>query len=189
MSGDSLIQLFDQTGRRKYLTRAERSRFYKAALTRSKRDTAFCLVLHFTGCRVSEAVELTHAQLDPDEGVIVFRSLKKRRDNVFRAVPVPNDLMERLIALPHKDMNDRLFDLDRTTGWRIIKSVLSCAAIEGIHACPRGLRHGFGVAVALSKVPVTLLQRWMGHARLETTSIYLDVTGEEEREMAARLWK
>ena len=33
-----------------------------------------------------------------------------------------------------------------------------------------------------------MIQRWLGHARLETTAIYLDVHGEEERELAMRVW-
>jgi len=28
----------------------------------------------------------------------------------------------------------------------------------------------------------------MGHASLETTAIYLQVTGQEEKDLAARLW-
>jgi hypothetical protein len=32
-------------------------------------------------------------------------------------------------------------------------------------------------------------KKWLGHARLETTAIYLDVSGEEERKLAARLWE
>jgi integrase/recombinase XerD len=30
---------------------------------------------------------------------------------------------------------------------------------------------------------------WLGHARLETTAIYLDVSGEEERDLAKRFWQ
>jgi hypothetical protein len=29
----------------------------------------------------------------------------------------------------------------------------------------------------------------MGHARLETTAIYLEVSGDEERKLEARLWE
>jgi site-specific recombinase XerD len=32
------------------------------------------------------------------------------------------------------------------------------------------------------------IQRWMGHARLETTAIYASVLGEEERILARRTW-
>jgi integrase/recombinase XerD len=37
-------------------------------------------------------------------------------------------------------------------------------------------------------VPLNLVQKWLGHARMETTAIYLQATGPEEREMAERMW-
>ena len=41
-------------------------------------------------------------------------------------------------------------------------------------ACPKGLRHGFGIRAAGYNVPTNLIQRWMGHASPTTTAIYLD---------------
>jgi site-specific recombinase XerD len=58
----------------------------------------------------------------------------------------------------------------------------------GIHATPKGLRHGFGLHAVRSGVPLNLVQRWLGHARMETTAIYLQAIGTEEREIAARMW-
>lgn len=58
----------------------------------------------------------------------------------------------------------------------------------GIHATPKGLRHGFGLHAIRSGVPLNLVQRWLGHARMETTAIYLQAMGREEREMAERMW-
>lgn len=53
---------------------------------------------------------------------------------------------------------------------------------------PKGLRHSFGIHAIRSGVPLNLVQRWLGHASMTTTAVYLDVLGEEEREIAARLW-
>jgi integrase/recombinase XerD len=53
---------------------------------------------------------------------------------------------------------------------------------------PKGLRHGFVVACIGQNIPLTTVQKWLGHSRLETTAIYLSVAGEEEREFAKRLW-
>ena len=58
---------------------------------------------------------------------------------------------------------------------------------NGPHASALGLRHGFAVH-AITKVPITLVQRWMGHADASTTAIYLQIRGEEEREWAKKLW-
>jgi site-specific recombinase XerD len=61
--------------------------------------------------------------------------------------------------------------------------------IVGRQACPRGLRHRFGVGTLQSGVPLNLVQRWHGHARMSTTAIYADVSGPEERAFAARFWE
>jgi integrase/recombinase XerD len=63
------------------------------------------------------------------------------------------------------------------------------AKIAGGMASPKGLRHGFGVACLAQKIPLPTVKKWLGHARMETTAIYLDVMGDEERELAKRLWK
>jgi integrase/recombinase XerD len=40
-----------------------------------------------------------------------------------------------------------------------------------------------------NKIPLTTIKNWLGHARIETTAIYLDVQGDEERELAGRTWE
>ena len=50
------------------------------------------------------------------------------------------------------------------------------------------MRHAFGVGPLRAGVPVTLLQRWLGHARLTKTAIYAEVVGLGEAAFAARFW-
>lgn len=66
--------------------------------------------------------------------------------------------------------------------------MMNAAGIAGHQARSHGLRHGFGLGALQAGVPLTLLKRWMGHARLSTTEIYLDVIGPEEIAFARRLW-
>jgi site-specific recombinase XerD len=79
--------------------------------------------------------------------------------------------------------------LSRMTGYRKVRKVMDDAVIRGGHASPKGLRHGFGVHAIQSGVPLTLVQRWLGHADIKTTAIYTNVMGPEERSIAARMWK
>jgi integrase/recombinase XerD len=65
---------------------------------------------------------------------------------------------------------------------------MSAAGISGARAMPKGLRHAFGVNAFQSNVPPHLVQRWLGHASLRTTSIYGDVIGPDERAFATRMW-
>ena len=94
-------QLYDPRGQRKYLTEPERNRFLKAARSTDTPIRAFCEVLAFIGCRISEALALTPERIDPAAGFLVFESLKKSRRGVFRAVPVPSGLLETLARLQH----------------------------------------------------------------------------------------
>ena len=38
-------------------------------------------------------------------------------------------------------------------------------------------------------VPLNVVQRWLGHSRLETTAIYASAIGDEERNLTCRAWK
>ena len=53
------MDLHDTQGRRLYLTAAERAAFLAAAKQAALPVRTFCLVLHYTGCRISEALALT----------------------------------------------------------------------------------------------------------------------------------
>lgn len=179
--------LFDATGRRKYLNADERERFVAAAATFSPRIEALCLLLHFTGCRISEALALRAHHLDPADGVVILQTLKQRRRGVYRSVPVPSPVIDMLRSVCVDD-GAPIFGWHRSTAWEKICAVFDKADVTGPHATPRGARHGFGVAAVSAGVPVTLVQRWLGHSRLETTSIYLAITGPEERNYARKLW-
>lgn len=52
----------------------------------------------------------------------------------------------------------------------------------------KGLRDGFGVNAIHRNVPLHLVQRWLGHANIATTTIYTEVIGPEEQEIASRMW-
>lgn len=74
------------------------------------------------------------------------------------------------------------------TGYRHVRKVMERAGIEGPQATPKGLRHGFAVAALEAGVPMNLVQRWLGHTHWQTTAIYADFVGAEERGFAERLW-
>lgn len=84
--------------------------------------------------------------------------------------------------------HQRLWSCSRVTAWRFVKGAMLEAGVAGRPACPRGLRHGFGVATLQASVPLNLVQRWMGHARIATTAIYTSVSGDEELAFAVKFW-
>ncbi len=181
-------QLFDGDGQRKYLQAGEAKRLLAAAARADVATRLFCELLYYTGCRISEGLELTPRRLDPETGRVVFRTLKRRK-LVYRAVPVPAKMMRPLMALADgRDPDAPLFPWSRQTGWRRIKALMEAAGIEGPQATAKGLRHQYGVLAIEKKVPEGTLKKWMGHARLRNTQIYTFVTGPEERALARRMW-
>lgn len=179
-------QVYDFTGRRKYLNGLERQRFFRVATAQEAQTQALAYLLAFTGCRISEALALGRDHLDFLECRIVFRTLKRRR-LIYRAVPVPEIVVTLLLNLPRRD-DGRFFGMHRATAWRRIKRIMDRAEIAGPMATCRGLRHGFGIHALDSNVPPNLVQRWLGHASPNTTAIYLDAVGGEERAFATRMW-
>lgn len=191
-------ELFDQAGNRKYLTQQERELILFAAAGGAGELRTLVGVLVYTGCRISEALELTADRVDLRDGVIVFESLKKRKRGVFRAVPVPPKLLDEL-QLVHRIRETEakrgrgrkvpLWNMSRATAWRQIRDLMKGAGIgQGAARSSKGLRHGFGVAAVTAGIPLNLVQRWLGHAQLSTTAIYADAVGAEEKTIAARMW-
>jgi integrase len=179
-------QIHDLAGHRKYVTAEERRRFLAAADRLPADRRAFCYVLAFTGVRISEALNLAQHQLDIDACTLTVRTLKRRR-LVFRALPIPKQLAAMLRPLP-TDGAGRFWNMHRATAWRMVRRAMGTAQIAGPMATCKGLRHGLGVSAAAAGVPPTLIGKWLGHASLSTTAIYLDVVGVEERLFAERMW-
>lgn len=195
------MSLYTPFGERKYLTSDEREKFLKSLhIIEDPAERTFCEMIHWTGCRPSEALALHAVNIDLNESMVAICSLKKRgaqKGRHFRAVPVPPEFTARL-----NDIHDlhsaqakadcgrsiQLWTFGRTKGWRLVRTVMETAGLSGVKSCARGLRHALGVHAAVKHVPESRLQTWLGHASLETTSIYLDASGPEDRAIAERMW-
>ena len=199
------MRLFDDDGKRLYLTADERSRFLKASADEDRDDRLFCRLLHYSGCRPSEALELTPERISLDERAVVFRSLKKRKKDLrgrtkrpqFRTVPLPERLIEELdlvFNLRRKrkaaERRERLWPMSRTTAWRLVQRVMGRASIEGPQASAKGLRHGFGIAMLSGDkpLPLNVLRDLLGHTDTKTTEIYLQAIGDERRNLVMQAW-
>lgn len=184
--------LLTPRGLRKYLTPEERGAFIAAAKSlRSRPARSYCLTLALTGARISEPLEVTPLHLDRVTKTITLRTLKRRR-LVHRTIPVPDELLE-IIELIHDTGNRKnadvpLWPVDRATAHRWVKDAMRIAGLVGPHASAKGLRHGFAIAALEKNVPLNIVSRWLGHSNLQTTTIYANFTGSEERGLAARMW-
>jgi integrase len=179
--------LFDIEGNRKYLTARERLAFVRAASDEPAAISTFCLTIAITGARISEVLALGNARIDAVNETIVFETLKQRKTRVFRAIPVPRTLILLLTAYGI-EKGDRLWPWGRTHAWKVVKAVMRKAGIAECLCKPKALRHAFAIEAGQKGVSLNIVQRWLGHARLETTAIYAGALGEEERKLAERTW-
>ncbi len=193
----SEMRLFDPDGNRLYLNSAEMDNFLKSAKEQNPKIRTLAETMAYTGCRISEALQLTTRSIERESNRIVFNSLKKRRGDVFRTVPVPHQLID-LLTIGHelikkqkkvKDSKVLLWSWSRQHAYELIKKVMIDAGIsEGKHRSPKGLRHAYGVNAISKGIPINMLQKWMGHADIATTSIYANAIGKEEAEIARKMW-
>ncbi len=184
-------------GARKYLTAGERTAFLREAEMADRAVRTLCMTLAYAGCRLSEALALTAGRVDLAAGVLTIESLKKRRTGIYRTVPVPPALLDALDMIHgirelqsrrSKGRGIRLWPWSRMTGWRAVHAIMQAARLDGPHASPKGLRHGFGVMAVTAGIPLNLVQKWLGHAQLSTTAIYADAVGAEAKNIAQRMW-
>lgn len=176
--------LIDKYGQRKYLNHTERQKFFMAINNLDDERRLFCLVILRTGMRISEALHLKNDRIDFEENAITIHSLKKKGRLVYRQVPVPRELIEELKHLGIHSTGESFWSFSRSTASRFIKKVMNSVYINGSKACAKGLRHSYAINCIIHNVPLTLIQKWMGHASINTTAIYLNVLGAEEREFA-----
>ena len=149
-----------------------------------------------TGCRVSEALGVRACDVDLEAHELRFSTLKRRTEH-WRAVPVPEDLvhaLELVHRLRRAQASPRgairpLWSVTRQTAHRQVGAIIRTAGIEGPQACPRGLRHSYGVAAVTAGVPLPTISAILGHASLTTTAIYTTVIGAEARDLVSRVWR
>jgi len=186
------MRLYDDHARRLYLNSAELDAFIASAGEAEREAQRLALLLAYTGMRLSEACTLTFDALQPSARTISVRTLKQRGRCRIREIPVPSSLVDVLTSSAtnpdHFITTGHRRPMPRITGYRHIKRIMGSTGLTGTKACPKGLRHAFGVRAVLAQVPLNVLQHWMGHASMTTTAIYTSVIGKEQLEFADRMW-
>ena len=179
------MSLYDQNGQRKYLTPAERE------------VRTFCSTLARTGCRISEALQLSADRIGPKAGVLIFEKLEKTEERRLPA-HAGSPCLSRHIqygSQPPRGAETEdsgrgfsLWTVARNTARRNVCDVMDAAKIVRPHATPKGLRLVFGIKAITSGVPLNMLQKWLGHPQLSTISIHADAHGAEAHQIANWMW-
>ena len=107
------VPVFDLNGGRKYLNRGERQAYLVAIRSESdEARRAFLMTLFYTGCRISEGLNLQVRRIDLAAKSVTFETLKRRKSGVFRSVPIPDELATLLRKIAgHKSPNAKIWGL------------------------------------------------------------------------------
>ncbi|MDO9066715.1 MAG: tyrosine-type recombinase/integrase, partial [Chloroflexota bacterium] len=150
--------------------------------------TAACFfVLTHTGLRACELLDLRQSDVDLAQRRVCVRAGKGMRDRVVYLTAVAADaLHDYLLLCPHPQtalllVGDHGQPL--TWGWLYnqIRRMGDAVAVSGL--TPHRLRHTFATRLINAGVPITSIQKLLGHDQLSTTQIYArvyDTTVEQD---------
>ncbi len=158
------------------------------------RDRTMLEVLYATGLRVSELVQLRHAQVNLNQGVVRVVGKGKRE----RLVPLGAeaiDWLRRFEQGARRDIlgerqTDHLFPTRRGTAmtrqafWNLIKRHAQLAGIDK-PLSPHTLRHAFATHLLNHGADLRVVQMLLGHSDLSTTQIYTHVARERLKSLHA----
>lgn len=184
--------LKDNSGRIKYLMEAECTRALAEADKLKPKPRMFFNTLYHTGGRIAEVLALRYGDIDLLGEEVSLITLKRRNKDkeIRRRVPVPPTYLK---------MMDLVFEINRNKPNKLLWPNTKRAAqywIEGIferaglqHHSTHSIRHTFAKRAVMKEIPPTLLKEWMGHSSVDTTSIYTQIGGDEEKKFAKRMWE
>jgi integrase/recombinase XerD len=149
--------------------------------SRGRRDRAMLALLYSSGLRVSELVQLKHADLDLQRGVIAAFGKGAKR----RLVPMGEVALERLAAHLQDGTatteptfgfsNRRGKAWTRQTVWKMVaRHALAVGIAENVY--PHRLRHSFATHLLAGGADLRSVQALLGHSSIVTTEIYTHVS-------------
>ena len=155
------------------------------------RDKLIVKLLYSTGMRVGELAKLKVEDIDFHERFIHIPA-ENTKTNTARTVIVPKEVLSDVSAYltafrntPRTRRNSPrtndhpLFSL---TVRRIQQLLKRYAKTANLDVSPHALRHTHIVHALLDRIPITAVQKQVGHKKLTTTQIYSNLAPEQVRE-------
>jgi len=179
-----------------YLTDEEMRRLLQAAGRTyygnlAARDKAVIRMFLFAGVRRQELINVHVPDINWEDGIIRVRHDKGRRLRVMPMVREVRELLDAWSAERARCDHDFLFTnrekqpVGRHAVAVTFKRAKRMAGIDRPEVTVHTLRHSFACALLRGGASVVAIQRLMGHASLDTTSVYLPVTGGEREAAVA----
>ena len=137
-----------------------------------QRDHVLFRLLLATGCRISEILGIDKEDVDLNARRILVQGKGNKRRPVFVDPDTAEEFSQYLKRIPP---GSRVFDLSRFYCVKLVKKYARQAGLPHWKSLsPHKLRHSFAISWVQSKKEIEALRRLLGHARLNTTQVYLD---------------
>lgn len=165
---------------------------------RSERHKRYFLLVEFlyrTGGRIDEVLLVKPSDVNLATNSIRMKTLKQGKDKngiqkqKYRVIPLHAELRDAYMQylldmnIPTKS-EDPLFSMSRQVVDIYFKKMQEKLGFK-IHA--HKFRHTFAVKAIMDNVPLNVLQQWLGHSSVFTTSIYTQITGMDTSEFMGRV--
>ena len=141
------------------------------------RDLACFYLLWYCGLRISEVCSLQLNDIDMEARKLFIRNSKERKDRIaYMSDPASLAVQQHLAIRPFQD-SAYLFTTQRgvlhprSLQRRLVHYRQQC----GVPVTAQRLRHTFASQMLTTGIPVTSLQRLLGHEHLDTTMLYAEV--------------
>ena len=173
----------------KELTEAEYERLLKAAKSKSNERLYYLMqTIGSTGIRVSELKYVTCEAVNKGQTVINCKGK-------IRHILLPKQLCKMLKGYMKKKgiksgpvfITGKGKPLDRSTVWKMLKSLSESAGVERSKIFPHNFRHLFARTFYSLQKDIVRLADLLGHSSIETTRIYTMESGEIHRKQIERL--
>jgi site-specific recombinase XerD len=147
------------------------------ASSTSVRDRAMFLLMLRCGLRISEVAQLklTDLYLDESRPRLVARGKGSKERSVYLSPQAERALRAYLAERPRatSDFVFLSYQLDGMSTTAIHKRLMHYRDQAGVHLTAHCLRHSFANDLIDADVPVTTVQKLLGHTWLETTQAYV----------------
>jgi site-specific recombinase XerD len=155
---------------------------------------AFFWTVYSMGLRMQEALHLQVTDIDAQRMLVHVRRGKGHKDRLIPLSPKPLALMRQYWAShrnpvwifpyegrDHKQAPTSERPMCETTPQKVIKSAVDQLGWQNRGVSTHTLRHCYATHLLESGVNLRLIQKYLGHASLQTTMMYLHMTtyGEE----------
>lgn len=165
---------------REYLTKAELKKLWKTP-TENITFKYLCFFCVYTGFRFNEAKKLKWEDISQDDSGNKIVRLYHSKGKKYTINPISEEAYQLLKGIGAKNRTDRIFDIEYSVAYRLIKKWVKDAKILK-NITLHNLRHTYAVLQLEAGTDYYTLSKMLGHENISTTKVYAKITDHKKIE-------